>query len=307
VPLDVASERLAVAGTATQGLAMPMSLFGASEAANRQNTQPLMVRLRPACRGVIVSLDGGLLASHTTALQLLSSNFIPRRENDMNSRLAGMQLAVVMMVSLYAASPVAANDVDMAALTQETQKISQKADEMTLVWWIPEEFWKVSLAQQKRLLAEQADDFLKVMRPYVVVVVVKGKIGFSSTFESEEFMRANTKVIDSQGNACAPLSDADVDAMAKAVLGMFKPMFSNTMGALGKNMHVLVFSAKTVDGRKVIDTKQKGQFKVTLANKEFKWRLPFDSVLPKQTCLKCQEDCKGSWMFCPWCGGKLTK
>ena len=31
--------------------------------------------------------------------------------------------------------------VDLTALTQETQKISQKADEMTLIWWIPEEFW----------------------------------------------------------------------------------------------------------------------------------------------------------------------
>ena len=31
--------------------------------------------------------------------------------------------------------------VDLNALIQETQKMSQKADEMTLVWWIPEEFW----------------------------------------------------------------------------------------------------------------------------------------------------------------------
>ena len=37
--------------------------------------------------------------------------------------------------------------VDLNALTQETQKMSQKADEVTFVWWIPEEFWQVSFAQ----------------------------------------------------------------------------------------------------------------------------------------------------------------
>jgi len=225
----------------------------------------------------------------------------------MRTRTLGMQLAVAMITSLYAARPAAANEVDLTALTQETQKISQKAGEVTFVWWIPEEFWKASLAQQKQLSAEQIEGFLKVLKPYIVVVAVKGKIGLSSTFESEEFIRANTKVIDSQGNACSPLSDADVDAAAKGVLGMIKPMFANTMGALGKNMHIVLFSAKTADGRQVIDTKKRGQFKVAMANQELKWRLPFDSVLPKQTCPKCKEDCKGSWIFCPWCGTKLTK
>ena len=145
------------------------------------------------------------------------------------------------------------------------------------------------------------------MRPYIVVVVVKGKIGLTSTFESEEYVRTNTKVVDGQGNAAAPLNDADVDATARTVLGMFKPMLSNTMGAMGANMHVIVFSTKTSDGGQVVDTKRKGRLKVTVANKEFKWRLPFDSVLPKQTCPKCSEECKGSWSFCPWCGTKLTK
>jgi len=225
----------------------------------------------------------------------------------MKARTTGLLFAGVTVVSLYAAWPATAGEVDVVALTQETQKMSQDAGEMTLAWWLPEEFWKASLAQQKQLSAEQTENFLKVMRPYIVVVVVKGRIGLTSSFESEEFVRTNTKVIDGQGNACSPLSDADVEATAKAVLGMFKPMLSNTMGALGQNMHVVVFSAKAADGRQIVDTTQKGQFKVTVADKEFKWRLPFDSALPKQTCAKCKEDCKGSWIFCPWCGTKLEK
>jgi hypothetical protein len=225
----------------------------------------------------------------------------------MRIRTTVTQLAGVV-ISLFCFSWSAeAAGVDLVALAQETQKISQKTDELTLIWWIPEEFWKASFAQQKQISAEQAEEFLKVMRPYVVVAVVKGKIGLTSTFEPEEFARANTKVIDAQGKAIAPLGDAEVDATAKGVLGLFKPMLSNMMGAMGKNMHFLVFPAKTADGRQVVDTNQKGRFSVTVANKEFKWRLPLDSVLPKQTCSKCQEECKGSWIFCPWCGTKLAK
>jgi hypothetical protein len=222
----------------------------------------------------------------------------------MRAWTTGLLFAVA---SLCAARPATAGEVDLVALTQETQKMFQNAGEITLAWWMPEEFWKASLAQQKQLSTDQADGFLKVMRPYIVIVVVKGKIGLTSTFESEEFARANTKVIDAQGNTYSPLADADVDATAKAVLGMFKPMLANMAGAMGQNMHFLVFSAKAADGKQVVDTTQKGQLKVTVADKEFKWRLPLDSALPKQTCAKCKEDCKGSWEFCPWCGTKLQK
>jgi hypothetical protein len=225
----------------------------------------------------------------------------------MKARLAMMLFVVATVASFYTARSVTAGEIDLVALMQETQRMSQKSGEITLAWWLPEEYWKASLAQQKQLSADQAESFLKVMRPYIVVIVVKGKISLSSTFESEEFARKNTKVLDAQGNAYSPLAEADLDATAKAVLGMFKPMLANTMGAMGHNMHVLVFPAKTADGRQIVDTTQKGQFKVTLADKEFKWRLPFDSALPKQSCPECKEDCKGSWIFCPWCGTKLKK
>jgi hypothetical protein len=226
----------------------------------------------------------------------------------MKIRTLGLCLAAVTIVSLYAIGSAAAkNGVDVVALTQETQKVSHKADEMTFVWWIPEEFWKASLAQQK-LPADQAEAFLKVFRPYVIVAVVKSKMGLNPSFESEEEVRAKTKVFDNQGKQCAMLSDSDVDETAKTFLnGMLKPVIAKTIGPMGSNMRIMLFSAKGADGKPVVDTTKKGQFKVVVAGEKFRWRLPFDSVLPKQTCSKCKEECKGSWLFCPWCGTKLTK
>ncbi len=37
--------------------------------------------------------------------------------------------------------------IDMHAVVQETQQMSQGSGDMTLVWWLPEQFWEASMAQ----------------------------------------------------------------------------------------------------------------------------------------------------------------
>lgn len=217
------------------------------------------------------------------------------------SRLAVCTLGIL----LFAVPFSTAGDVDPAELVKETQKSDQKAGEMTLVWWIPEEFWKVSLEQNANLSADQIEDFLEMLRPYVIVTVVKGKVGFSPSFESKEYATTNTKLLDEKGNKYSPLSDDEIDDKTKGLLGMLKPVLAGSLGPTGNNMHFLVFSAKGENGNQLIDAKRKGSFKVAVADKEFKWRLPLDSLLPAKECPQCKETCKGSWSFCPWCGTKL--
>jgi hypothetical protein len=227
----------------------------------------------------------------------------------MKAKLITVQLGVLATLSFFLVPMSAAkdSDVDIAALAQESQKASQKGQNLTFVWWISEDFWRVKLAKQNAPAA-QAETFLKVLRPYLVVAVVRGDAGLSPPFDSEETIRADTKVLDAKGKSCAPLDDSDIDPMAKGFLqGVIKPMIAKMIGPMGKNMHILLFSAKTADGRPLVESKKKGQFRVVVGKEEFHWRLPFDSVLPKQTCPKCKEECKGSWLFCPWCGTKLSK
>ena len=55
--------------------------------------------------------------------------------------------------------------VDINALVQETQKMSDTSGEMTLIWWIPEEFWRASFEQDPNMTAAQTEEFVKILRP----------------------------------------------------------------------------------------------------------------------------------------------
>ena len=216
---------------------------------------------------------------------------------------------VIMLSVVSVCSLVVAEGIDVTALTQETQRVSQKPDEMTLVWWIPEEFWAASFAQTPDMTAAQTEEFLKVVRPYTMMAVVDGTMGAFGgiTYKSEEYIRTNTRLVDAQGKLYPPHKADQVDADTKNMLQMIKPMLANMLGPMGQNMHFLLFPAKTEEGVRIANAKKKGRFAVKLGDRQFKWRLPLDALLPAKTCTGCSEQCKGSWNFCPWCGTKLPE
>jgi len=199
--------------------------------------------------------------------------------------------------------------IDINELIHETQKMSQKVDEMALIWWIPEEHWQASFAQDPTMTKSQAEQFLKALRPYVLVAVIDGKMGpFAGvTYKSEADIRASLQLKDSQGTFYRPLSQDKIDADARNFLSIMKPILANMLGPLGQNMHFFVFPAKNSKGQKIADAKKQGFFSVKLGQNEFRWRLPLGSLLPPKMCTKCAEKCSGAWNFCPWCGSKLPQ
>jgi len=199
--------------------------------------------------------------------------------------------------------------VDLNALIQETQKISQKADEMTLVWWIPEEFWRISFTQDPTATEAQSEEFIKVLQPYTLIAVVDGKVGSFGgiTYSSEADIRANINIRDSQGAYYLPFNEDEIGADVKNFLSMIKPIFVNTLGPLGQNMHFLLFPAKNRSGRNIAEAKKEGTFSVKLGEREFKWRLPLGSLLPPKICTKCGEKLSGAYKYCPYDGTPLKK
>jgi len=215
----------------------------------------------------------------------------------------------LIIVPLLVGRDVYAGDINVAALTQETQRMSQKPDRIAMVWWIPEEFWSASLAQAPGMTTAQADEFLKVIRPYTMVAAVDGTVGAFAgvTYKSEDWIRANTRLVDAQGRSYAPGTVEDVNADTKNMLQIIKPILANMLGPMGQNMHFLLFPAKTEAGTQIAAAREKGQFTVKLGDEEFKWRLPLDALLPAKLCPACKQECKGSWSFCPWCGESLGR
>ncbi len=197
--------------------------------------------------------------------------------------------------------------VDVNALIQETQKRSDKPGEMTFVWWIPEEYWRASFAQNPNMTAAQIEEFVKVFRPYTLVAAVDGNMGSygTVTYKTETEIRSKISIIDSQGNSYPPLSEEAVSVEAKSFLAAKKPMLANALGPLGQNMYFFIFPAQNKDGQDIAAVKKEGAFSVKLGEGEFKWKLPLNSLLPAKTCPTCKEKISGAYKFCPWDGTKL--
>jgi hypothetical protein len=199
------------------------------------------------------------------------------------------------------------NKVNLNTLTQETQKMSEKADEMTLIWWIPEEFWRVSFEQDPSITADQIEEFIKVLRPYTIIVAVDGKMGTFGgiTYESEQTIRSLIQITDNEGATYRPLNRNSINADCENFLAMMKPVFINMLGPMGQNMHFFLFPAENKKGKKIADAGNEGTFSVELGKRIFKWRLPLGSLLLPKICPVCKEELNGAYKFCPWDGTEL--
>ena len=210
---------------------------------------------------------------------------------------------------LVSARGVRGADINLPDLTRETQRMSQKPDAVTLVWWIPEEFWAGCMNQNTNATPAQARTLLRIVRPYTIVAVVDGAIGLFGgvTYKSENWIRGNTRLVDDQGKSYVPMTEDEIDGDLKNMLQMTKPVMANMLGPMGQNVHFLLFPGTGENGAQIACAKEKGHFTVQLADREFQWRLPLDSLLAAKFCTPCQRDGKGSWTYCPWCGQSLAQ
>lgn len=197
--------------------------------------------------------------------------------------------------------------VNLNKLTNELQKTTEDPDEMTLVWWIPEEFWMITFEQDLTVTQAEAEEIISVFRHYTVLAIVDGKIGTFGgvTYKSEEDIRSNIHIADSKGNLYSPLRYDRIDSDTRSILSVMKPILANILGPIGENMHFYLFPAKDKSDNKIADVKKEGSFFVKLGEREFRWRLPLGSLLPPKICPACGEELNGAYKYCPWDGTRL--
>jgi hypothetical protein len=227
-----------------------------------------------------------------------------------SERRVGVRLAALLVV-LLTVTAVAASEtqVDINALTQETQKMSDNPDEMTLIWWIPVEFWAETFKRDPMVNEAQAKDFINVLKPYTVISVVDGKMGAFGgvTYKARADIRSKIRIEDSDGGIHRPLSLEKVDADTRNFLSMMKPVMINMLGPMGQNMHFFVFPGKNEQDEEIAAAREEGSFSISLGDRKFRWKLPLETLFPEKTCAKCGEKCSGVWNFCPWCGTELPE
>lgn len=197
--------------------------------------------------------------------------------------------------------------LDIQALIYETQKLTQNVNEIVVVWWTPKEFWRASFSQNPVITEAQIEKFMKVLRPYMIIVVVEGKMGAFGgiTYKSEADIRSNIFIRDSHGTVYPPISENKIDVDARMFLSMQKPVLGSILGPLGQNMHFFLFPSENKKGQKIAEAKSEGAFSAKLGEKEFRWRLPLGSLLSPKICPVDGEKLSGAWKFCPWHGVEL--
>jgi hypothetical protein len=231
-----------------------------------------------------------------------------------SERVAGLAgaaaLVCVLVLAIGWAAPAAApGKIDMKALIHETQKMTTDGGVMTLVWWMPEDFWRASALQAPGASDAQAEEFAKVVRPYTLLMVMDGTMGplAGMTYRPEAEIRASIRIVDSDGTAIPPLPDEQIAPDIRNLMAIMRPMLGNMIGPMGQNTHFYIFPANNAKGAAICDARKEGSFAVRLGEREFKWRLPLGAVLPPKICPKCGDKCSGAWKFCPYDGTALPK
>lgn len=192
-------------------------------------------------------------------------------------------------------------------LLADVQMTIRGNDQVGMVWWIPFEFWEISDESGR------AAEAVKGLRDYTVVAVVTGKVGplGNVAFQPAEKVRNSTFIRDSDGVEYAKLDKVPEDV--EFLTQVLQPVFTNALGKMGENIHLIFFSGKSKDGRRIDDPHGKGDFTVLLKNdiagegtRSFDFHLPLNSLSPPKYCPKGNERVQANWKYCPWHGVSLA-
>jgi hypothetical protein len=212
-------------------------------------------------------------------------------------------LCILFLATSAAAS---ASTASFPKLVAETQRMHQTATEIVLVWWLPNEFWELTLADNPNVTESQRRDVLAVLDGYSIFVVAAMDIGpFGGiTSRPESTIRDHTefRIGDKR---LAPLTRAEISIDAANFVSMMKPMMANMLGQFGEGMMFLVYPNGGESGAPKIGAKADGSFDYTAFGQRFEWKLPLPSVLPPMIDPETGQEFQGDFRFNPYTGGKL--
>jgi len=225
------------------------------------------------------------------------------------SAVSGSWSAVmVLLLTLPAfAQDRPAPEININDLLSETQQHGPDPSRVTMVWWMPEEFWRISF-EQAPMASGPLEETLNLLRPYVVFAVVDGTLGpfGGAAFRDPKTLRDLVVLVDKTGTRHVPLPEDQLAADIRMMASMLKPAFATLVGEMGQNMEIFFFAATASDGTRIADASSEGRFTLELGDLRFDWRTPLASVLPRKICPVDERELNGAWTFCPWHGERLV-
>lgn len=212
---------------------------------------------------------------------------------------------IILVMAMLSVS-LLARGADFQRIVQDTQKLARTPSEITLVWWIPSEFWDVVMRDNPSVTEAARTQFIKSLDNYLVIVVVDADVGPMGGLSPKDraAIESNTQLL-VDGVAVSPLALDEMSPDALNFVTMMKPVMENALGQLGKGMEFFVYP-NPPRGETRISALKPGRFSYTAFGNKFDWRLPVGSLLPNKVDKKTGEVFPGDYMFNPYTGDALS-
>ena len=195
----------------------------------------------------------------------------------------------------------------LEALNQETRQQLNGAGVADFVWWLPTDWWRLTLSGNETIPAEFLQRTEAALAQYTLVLIAHGDAGPGNlTWADETALRAEVSLIDERGQAHPPIVTEEVTADARAAVDAIRPSFATLLGPAGRNFHFFFFPATNDAGTAIADPRVPGEISVRVVDERYRWRLPLGSLLPQKRCPVDGERLNGGWQFCPWHGDRLV-
>jgi hypothetical protein len=212
-----------------------------------------------------------------------------------------------LLVSMFwLASGGAAQAADIQELVRETQRNTSTEGRITLVWWMPVQFWEESLKSNPAIPEAARAQVIGALADYHVIALLRaeaGIAGLTGVQPKAELLKNSSVTFD--GRVIEPLAPEQVSPAAQLLLSQLKPGMAAMIGQMGQSLEFVVYPA-SLDGKPVMNPLLPGNLQVKLYDQTFQWRLPLGSLLPPRRDPKSGEQFPGNYLFNPFTGEKLA-
>ena len=200
-----------------------------------------------------------------------------------------------------------AQEVNMQAFMEELQQMKCDQEQMSMVWWLPNEWWEVNAKDDPTISQAMLQQMLQAVDSYLIFVVVEGHSGAFGGFypETRESIISRISVVPHTGTELKPIKDKDLSYDIQNMFSVMKPLLANVLGQMGQGMEFIAFEVPRENSSKLLEARKAGAFTVRLGSQEFKWRLPLGSLLPEKVDPKTGDTFPGNYEFNPFTGDRL--
>jgi hypothetical protein len=180
----------------------------------------------------------------------------------------------MLAVSSGGAQAATVGIVDVKALAQETQRLTNYAGQFYLAWWVPQTLAETMLRAAPNVSQTDVDQMLRGLEPYMVFALSRGQEGVNGLEDLQnkaELLSHSRLTVNGQLMKAAP-ADQD-DPAAQPGLAAIKSALVSMLGsANGRGVEFALY--RWPPDVQPLDPALSGKFEYVFYHKHYLWHLP---------------------------------